>query len=270
MISSGWLLAECLVGAAAILAWPATVTPRRRVVSRVAGVVKPRFRLDASATVGQLWGWAVRRPRRAVLVSGVAAAVLGWLVAGLVAAAVVGGYTALGTRVVLSGATGRRAAAAHARNLDDLCALAADLRAGLPPPISSSGLPSAGDSSVAQSRPGIGSVDVRLGRLIDAVWRLAEQTGAPAADLIERIEADARAGDRARVSAAAQAAGATATAWLLAGLPVGGIALGYAIGVDPLRVLLHSPLGAACAVTAVILQAAGLAWTDRLARARPR
>lgn len=96
------------------------------------------------------------------------------------------------------------------------------------------------------------------------MWRLAERTGAPAADLVERIEADARAADRAKASAAAQAAGAQATAILLAALPAGGIALGYSIGADPLRILLHTGLGAACALGAVALQCAGLLWADRL------
>jgi tight adherence protein B len=93
---------------------------------------------------------------------------------------------------------------------------------------------------------------------------LAERTGAPLAELVERIEADARAMDRALASAAAQAAGVRATARLLTGLPVGGIALGYGIGVDPLDVLLHTPVGAGCAVAAIGLQLAGLLWSERL------
>ena len=104
----------------------------------------------------------------------------------------------------------------------------------------------------------------RIGALARAAVRLAEQTGAPLADLLERIEADARAMDRGLAAAAAQAAGARATAMLLAGLPLGGIALGYGIGVDPLAVLLRTPIGAGCAVGAIVLQLAGLAWADRL------
>jgi tight adherence protein B len=106
----------------------------------------------------------------------------------------------------------------------------------------------------------------RLGELAAAATGLAEATGAPLADLVERIESDARAVDRATTAAAAQAAGAQATAWLLAALPLGGIALGYGIGVDPLHVLLRTPVGAACATAAVLLQLGGLAWADRLAR----
>ena len=84
--------------------------------------------------------------------------------------------------------------------------------------------------------------------------RLADRTGAPLAELVERIEADARATDRGLAAAAAQAAGARATAWLLAALPLGGIGLGYGIGVDPVAVLLHSTVGGACAIVAIALQ----------------
>ncbi len=94
--------------------------------------------------------------------------------------------------------------------------------------------------------------------------RLADRTGAPLAELLERIEADARAADRGLAAAAAQAAGARATAWLLAALPIGGIGLGYAIGVDPVAVLLHTPVGGASAVGAVALQIGGLLWAERL------
>jgi tight adherence protein B len=104
---------------------------------------------------------------------------------------------------------------------------------------------------------------------VEALRRLADQTGAPLADLLERVEADARALDRIRAVAAAQAAGTRATAWLLAALPAGGIALGYAIGADPLRVLLHTPLGAGCACGAIALQFAGLAWAGRIGRFMP-
>jgi tight adherence protein B len=157
-------------------------------------------------------------------------------------------------RAVLRRAQRQRAAASRASGLDDLCALAADLRAGLPPAI----------AAMASDPLGSGPADARLAELTAAVWRLGERTGAPAADLIERIEADGRAGDRAKATAAAEAAGAQATAMLLAALPLGGIALGYSIGADPLQVLLHTKLGAACAIGAVVLQSAGLLWCDRL------
>jgi tight adherence protein B len=193
-------------------------------------------------------------PRRLTVPATAGAAAVGLILGGPVAAVVAAVYGALVVRAVLRRAQRQRAAASRASSLDDLCALAADLRAGLPPAI----------AAMSPDPLGTGPADPRLAELTAAVWRLGERTGAPAADLIERIEADARAGDRAKATAAAEAAGAQATAMLLAGLPLGGIALGYSIGADPLQVLLHTRLGAACAIGAVILQCAGLLWCDRL------
>ncbi|MCZ7472781.1 MULTISPECIES: hypothetical protein [unclassified Micromonospora] len=183
---------------------------------------------------------------RVLPVAALCGAVAGALLGGPVAAVVLAAYGVLGARAVLRRRTHRTAALAHRRDLDRLAAVAADLRAGLP-----------ADGSVDDG-PG------RVARLARAAGRLADRTGAPLADLLERIEADARAADRGLAAAAAQAAGARATAWLLAALPLGGIGLGYGIGVDPVAVLLHTPVGAGSAVAAVVLQVGGLLWAERL------
>jgi tight adherence protein B len=210
-----------------------------------------------------------------VVAAGVAAsAALGLLAGGPVAAFVLATYAGLAGRAVLRRAARMRARAARAEALDGLAALAADLRAGLPPAGAGLGslpvLAGLGVPSVAASRgasPIAGGLEApvdRLGRLTSSVWWLADRTGAAAADLMERIEADARASDRAAASAGAQAAGAQATGLMLAALPFGGIGLGLAIGTDPVGVLLHTAVGAACALAGVTLQAAGLLWTERL------
>ncbi|WP_018217148.1 type II secretion system F family protein [Salinispora vitiensis] len=187
-------------------------------------------------------------PRRTLVLSGVLAAAVGALLGGPVAAVVTGAYGTLGVRALLRRRATRQADQLRRRHLDQLCDLAADLRAGLP----------VGQSTALSTAGGPG------GTLIRAAVRLADRTGAPLADLLDRIDVDARAADRGRATAAAQAAGARATAWLLAALPIGGIALGYGIGVDPVAVLLHSAAGGSCAVLAVVLQVAGLFWTERL------
>jgi tight adherence protein B len=228
-----WLSAAVLLATAAMVAvWPA-----RRGLRRLA-LPSRSVNLAAAGAI------MVRSPRRFVLVSGTSAVLLGALLGGPVAALIAFAYAMLGARALARRAARRRSAEVRARDLDQLGALAADLRAGLP-----------------RATATIGG---RLGELTAAAGRLSERTGAPTADLVERIEADARAADRAAATAAAQAAGAQATAVLLAALPLGGIALGYGIGVDPLHVLLHTPAGAACAVGAVGLQVAGLLWADRL------
>ncbi|WP_406060121.1 hypothetical protein [Micromonospora sp. NBC_00860] len=177
---------------------------------------------------------------------------VGAVVGGPVAAVAMAGYGTLAVRAALRWRVNRSAERDRRRGLDQLCGLAADLRAGLPVPRAF--------EVAAVERDGAS----RLHQLTSAAVRLADRTGAPLAELVERIEADARATDRGLAAAAAQAAGARATAWLLAALPVGGIGLGYGIGVDPLAVLLHSTVGGACAVVAVALQVVGLLWAERL------
>lgn len=319
MSGMAWAIAALLLaGSAAVAAWPAGAVLRRL----DAGQRNPsRFvtTADLRRLGSRIRALADGPPRRAVGAAVLTGAATGSIVAGPVAGLVFAAYGALGARAAVRRVGRRRAMTARSRSLDDLNALAADLRAGLTigplgaacPPIgpatataatrpstredtaqrcslgtaddddaqpfspgpsgarsSSSGTASRTDAALPFSPGGAARspelLDPRLAELTAAVWRLAEQTGAPAADLVDRIEADARAADRSRATAAAQAAGARATALLLAALPIGGIALGYGIGVDPLRILLHTPSGAACAIGALLLQCGGLLWADRL------
>ncbi|MEV4117782.1 hypothetical protein [Micromonospora sp. NPDC049645] len=193
-----------------------------------------------------------RSTTRVLPVVGLVGGGVGAVVGGPVAAVAVAGYGTLAVRAVLRWRVNRSAERSRRRGLDQLCGLAADLRAGLP-------VPQAFESAAVE-----GDGSSRLRQLTSAAVRLADRTGAPLAELVERIEADARATDRGLAAAAAQAAGARATAWLLAALPVGGIGLGYGIGVNPVAVLLHSTVGGACAVVAVALQVVGLLWAERL------
>ena len=204
-------------------------------------------------------------------------AVLAGVLGGPVAAVVAGAYGAAAVRALARRAARRARISRRRELLDHLSSAAADLRAGLPvadalaltgvPAAAVAGGPLPATGGGAPRRWGTDAAHHPLVSRIQAAVALADRTGAPLADLLERIEADARAADRVGAAVAAQAAGFQATAWLLAGLPAAGLALGYAIAADPLRVLLHTPVGAACAVTAVGLQLAGLGWTRRLMRA---
>ncbi|WP_435830186.1 hypothetical protein [Micromonospora echinospora] len=260
------------------------------------GPTPPEPAIEAARQVDDAGGgitgrWAVSRKRSVVLAAGVGAAG-GGLLAGPAAAVVAAAYATLGVRALLRRRAIRSAERLRRHRLDQLGALAADLRAGLPVPTTLTDEPALLESALLESAlpvPGTaadgptvpGGTDPadrqrstadtagpvgpdRIDRLTRAAIRLADRTGAPLAELVERIEADMRAMDRGLAAAAAQAAGARATAWLLAALPLGGIALGYGIGVDPLRVLLHTPVGAGCAVAATALQVVGLLWAERL------
>jgi tight adherence protein B len=187
----------------------------------------------------------------AVLGPGIAGAA--GAMAGPVAGVLAAVYAVLGvlawSRIVRNRARVRDWGAA----LDALSGIAADLRAGLPP-----------EGALAVAAPRLDPVP-RVSARVTVACRVAETTGAPLADLFDRLELDLRNLDRIRLTAAAQGAGVRATAVLLAALPVAGIGVGYGMGADPLFVLLHTPVGAVCAGGAVLLQVTGLAWTARLA-----
>ncbi|WP_332367392.1 type II secretion system F family protein [Micromonospora sp. WMMC241] len=201
--------------------------------------------VDRSLGVGRRLS-ATRTARHVLPAAAVLGGGVGAVLGGPVAALVLAAYGTLAARAAVRRRAQREADRTHRRDLDRLAAAAADLRAGLPA------------GAVLDGGTG------RIARLCHAAVRLADRTGAPLADLLERIEADARAADRGLAAAAAQAAGSRATAWLLAALPLGGIGLGYAIGVDPVAVLLHTPVGGGSATAAVVLQVGGLLWAERL------
>ncbi|QFR97876.1 hypothetical protein GBW32_19875 [Streptomyces tsukubensis] len=93
-----------------------------------------------------------------------------------------------------------------------------------------------------------------------ACWRVAVDRGAGLANGLERLEAVLRSDRDQRADLRAQLAGARSTAVLLAFLPVMGLALGTALGAEPLRVLLHTPAGLGCVAVGGLLEATGLWW----------
>jgi tight adherence protein B len=196
----------------------------------------------------------LRRPRLVAVLVAAGAGTAAGTVAGPVGGGVATVYALIGVVFAVRRRATRLQAQARSAALDALAAFAADLRAGQPVA-----------AARAAVQPLVDPVPLVSAR-IAAAGRVADGTGAPLADLLDRLETDLRALERVRQTAAAHAAGTRATAVLLAVLPVAGIGLGYAMGADPLRVLLHTPVGAGCVVVAVLLQLAGLAWTARAAR----
>ena len=141
---------------------------------------------------------------------------------------------------------------------------------------SAAGLPGLRDLAAAARSP-TGDVAVALDRLgrcpggaaaadLALLWRLAERTGCSLGGPVQRLR-DADRGEAAvRRELAAQLAGPRATARLLAGLPVVGVALGAGLGADPLGFLLGTSAGAACLAVGGLLVALGLLWTRALVR----
>jgi tight adherence protein B len=97
------------------------------------------------------------------------------------------------------------------------------------------------------------------------LWEVGESSGAGLAAPAGRLAAALRDDEQVRREVAAQLAGPRATAWLLAGLPLFGLAMGAALGARPVDVL-SSRFGLALVVPGLVLEALGLLWTRAIAR----
>ncbi|MFB7517401.1 type II secretion system F family protein [Streptomyces sp. NPDC056144] len=103
-----------------------------------------------------------------------------------------------------------------------------------------------------------------------ACWQVAVDGGAGLAAGLDRLEAALRSHGEQRDRLRAELAGSWATVTVLAALPVAGLALGAALGADPLRVLLHTPAGLGCLAVGGSLEAVGLWWAARIVRGGER
>ncbi len=110
-----------------------------------------------------------------------------------------------------------------------------------------------------------GPVQLRrwLARLADA-WSLADRQGIPLADLLDAVRSDTDQRVRFAAEVQARLAGPRATAATLAGLPLLGLALGHAVGADPLRVLCETLVGQILLVIGTGLACLGALWSARL------
>lgn len=97
-------------------------------------------------------------------------------------------------------------------------------------------------------------------------WDLAQQHGLTMTLLIRAAQRDIGERTRFRAGVTAGMAGARATAAVLTALPLVGIALGQAIGAEPVRYLLSGG-GGWLLLTGVVLACCGLLWSDRIAGA---
>jgi tight adherence protein B len=246
-----------LAGLALVLGGVAYWRHRRRASARLARVSRAANRRSRARP---RWSaWLVRRP----VLAGTAAVALGsggaLALAGPVAAVLVGVYCLMATLAARRHLLRRDGERLVAGLLDAVDATAEGLRAGALPDGSTlndllAGAPS--DGSV------VGVARARLA----AAYRLSESLGVPLVGLLERVDADLRSGQALRAEMAAQLSGAQTSTAVLLPLPLLGLWVGAAIGIDPVQQLLHTPLGAGCAASAVALQWLGLLWTGRMVR----
>ncbi|PJI93872.1 type II secretion system F family protein [Luteimicrobium subarcticum] len=170
----------------------------------------------------------------------------------------------------------RRRAGAEAAPAPVLVAqVAALLRSGAPPgeawravasvPCDATGVPDPG--ALARRLSGRGAADgTRAAWGVVAAVRLAVDLGAPLADVLDDVGAALAVAHEVRAEQEAALAGPRASARVLLWLPLAGVGLGYALGVDPVAFLLGGPAGWATVVLAALLVEAGRRWTGALVR----
>jgi tight adherence protein B len=242
--------AALLLLAGALLCWPDPRTLRRSRLPGRTGSARPWPRLPVP------------------LLAGVVAGAAGGVVGTPLVAVLAGGCAALGARSW----AGRRAVAREDARLleltDALGGLAAELRSGRTVEAVAAGggelaralrSPAAGAPPSARAGP----AEQALARVAAAV-RLSARTGASLGGVVTAVEDDLRARHRQRLELRTATAGPRASAALLAGLPLLGLAMGSGVGADPWAVLTRTPTGQVLLVLGVGLELAGLAWSRRL------
>lgn len=115
--------------------------------------------------------------------------------------------------------------------------------------------------------PGKGVRARRIWFQLAACIDVAEASGCPLAEVLTRFAEQLEAEDDAEAARQTALAGPRATVRLLTWLPFLGLGLGVLLGVDPVAVLLVTPLGVAALAAGLALTAAGRIWSSRLVRA---
>ena len=109
-----------------------------------------------------------------------------------------------------------------------------------------------------------GCREQRIWLELAACLDIAEASGCPLAEVLARFAAQLEVEDDADAARQTALAGPKATVSLLTWLPVMGLGLGMALGVDPLAILFGTPLGVAALAAGVALTVAGRIWSARL------
>jgi tight adherence protein B len=103
-------------------------------------------------------------------------------------------------------------------------------------------------------------------RFVGQAWAISERTGAPLADALASSEEVLRARMRARQRLAAAAAGPRASMAVLCLLPASGPVVGLTMGVDPRSLYFSSPLATASLALGVALAGGAWWWSRRILR----
>jgi tight adherence protein B len=100
-------------------------------------------------------------------------------------------------------------------------------------------------------------------RQVAACWQVSELTGAGLAPALDRVARSIVADQDLTAEIRAQLAGPRASTRMLVVLPLFALLLGSSLGVHPVHVLLHDPVGWGCLAAGSILLALGWWWSQR-------
>ncbi|MFK0259143.1 type II secretion system F family protein [Streptomyces sp. NPDC090445] len=278
----------CAGTAAWVLAGGDRVSRRARVVLAGPGPAVPGGPVRRERLLAAAWTRAFRRRERACLGAGLAVAVLGGSVIPLVA----GAAAVPLVRRRLAARQRERDRSARAAGVIALCGAAVgELRAGAQPgqaltaamrrTAAGPGGPGPMETAVLAAAAFGGDVPAALRQAarepgaeglagMAACWGISVDGGAGLAAGLDRLEGALRAERDRREALRAQLAGARSTAAVLALLPLVGLLIGTGLGADPLRVLLHTPVGWGCLLAGGVLEGLGLLWCRRIVRAGER
>jgi tight adherence protein B len=237
---SGWFVAS--VGCAVLAGAVSPRTPGRRLDQlRVAGADSARSRRGAAIAVPggrwlyQGWGllWRARSAQRT-------------------RAALVELADALSAEL-RAGAAPREALWRAARDQAGFSAVAAAAR-------SPSGDVVSALRDVAALGGGAAAADLAT------AWVVCESTGGRLAAPVARLAGAWRDEEQVRREVSAALAGPRATAVLLAGLPLAGLAMGASLGADPIGLLRQPSVALFVLAPGLFLEVAGLVWISRITR----
>lgn len=97
-------------------------------------------------------------------------------------------------------------------------------------------------------------------------WLLTRRFGLAFTPLVDALAVDLSEQIAADAERAGQVAGPRMSGYVMAVLPVMGLALGAGMGADPIRVLVATPVGNVLLLVGVALTCVGLLWSARIVR----
>lgn len=265
MTAVGWLA----LGIAVLVAGAPAVLP----VRAVALVASARLAPDSGERAARrVVPWGRMGPPVCVVTVVASGIVLGPALA--IASSLVAGVAALLVRDV---SLRRVARGRHAELRAAVRLLVAELDAGARPadalhaavavaPAHAAVLDAAAQAADAGDDAGAVLVAAPATRALGVAWQVGERTGVALAAVLARVARDLDSVDEQRRAVGVALSGPVSSAAVLTGLPVVGIALGAAMGAQPLSFLLASDAGRVVFAVGIALDAVGVLWIRRIVR----